>query len=219
MRKISPKTLSKILEFSHFVYGLKTILRFKGMPGWEDADWERWDSVSEHTHRMALLAILLEPYLIKKVNLLRTLKMILIHDVVELIAKDYSPLREQKDGGGHAFDAQEFTKKYLREISVARSIFARLPDELSKELNSLFVEYINTKANPKKATNEGKFAYALDKIEAVIQIIDWRRPRKNWEKENFQKSIKYLFEWSSFDPVLKQFCKLLKAEGEKIVKT
>lgn len=35
------KILSEILVFSHQMYGVKQILRFRGMPGWDDADWER----------------------------------------------------------------------------------------------------------------------------------------------------------------------------------
>ena len=41
--------LHQILDFTHLIYELKKILRFKNMPGWENADWERWDSVAEHS--------------------------------------------------------------------------------------------------------------------------------------------------------------------------
>src|SRR5882762_3983923 len=52
----------------------------------------RQESVAEHTWRMALMAILIEPLLPKKVDTARLLKMIIIHDLVEAEAKDVSAL-------------------------------------------------------------------------------------------------------------------------------
>ena len=199
--------MKKVLEFTHTLFGLKNLLRFKGMKYWEDADWERWDSVAEHSYRMAMLAIMLEQYLEKPVNLLKTLKMILIHDIVELVTGDYSPM------AGHAFDPKVFADKYQREIAAAKYIFGQLENNLGKEFQKLFSEYINTKAQPTEATPEGRFAYALDKIEAVIQIIDWRSIKNNWSKEHHDKSISYMFEWCSYDSGLLKFCKLIEMEG------
>lgn len=210
--------LAKILEFTHYIYSLKTILRFRGMPGWEDGDWDRWDSIAEHSYRMALLGVMLEPYLKVKVDLFKTLKMILVHDIVEIIAKDYNPLAKQGEGGGHAFSHTAFQEKYLRELAAAKIIFKKLPAKFNSEFVSLFREYIDTKGNPELATPEGRFAYALDKIEAAIQVIDWRKTKKNWSKDHFAKSMKYMFEWSDYDPALKQFCQMIQTEGKKIIK-
>src|ERR1700704_5344946 len=52
----------------------------------------RQESVAEHTWRMALMAVLIEPLLPKKVDTARLLKMIIIHDLVEAEAKDVSAL-------------------------------------------------------------------------------------------------------------------------------
>lgn len=166
---------------------------------------------------MALLAVMLEPYIKTKVNLLKTLRMILIHDIVELTAKDFNPVAKHNKGGGHAFNHKAFNEKYQREINAAEEVFKELPKNFKKEFKSLFREYIGTKASPETATPEGKFAYALDKIEAAIQIIDWRAPKKNWQKEYFEKSMKYLFEWSSYDQTLKSFCDLIRKEGQQII--
>jgi putative hydrolase of HD superfamily len=48
----------------------------------------RQKSVAEHTWRMLLMAILIEPLLDQKVDLARLLKMIIIHDLVEAEAGD-----------------------------------------------------------------------------------------------------------------------------------
>ena len=216
--KNNTSDLKKILAFTHTLYGLKTLLRFKGLPYWEDAHWDRWDSVAEHCWRMAMLALTLHPYLQLKTDILKTLEIILIHDIVELTASDYSPIGKHGVGGGHAFDHQAFQNKYVREMAAAKTIFKSLPPKMSRKYIFLFQDYMNTKVDPKKATPEGKFAYALDKIEATVQIIDWRKLKKDWPREHFTKSIKYLFEWSDYDPALKAFCRLLKSEGLKILK-
>ena len=214
--KEDSRKLSEILEFSHVIFGLKNLLRFKGMPFWEDADWERWDSVSEHSYRMAMLAIMLEPHLKERVDLLRVLKMVLIHDVVELVSSDYSPMSAHGDAGGHAFDKNAFADKYQRETAAARHIFGKL-GSLGQEFDELFGEYINTKAKSEEATSEGKFAYALDKIEAVIQIVDYRSMKRNWSREHFEKSIVYMKEWCEYDSGLMEFCELIVADGLKVV--
>lgn len=208
----------KILEFTHTLSGIKNLLRFKGMPYWEDADWERWDSVAEHSYRMAMLAVLISPYLEVPVNLEKVLKMTLVHDIVELITNDHSPMAKHLDGGGHAFDPKAFADKYERETKAAEFIFKDLPNETRDEFIGLFREYIGTKASPESATPEGKFAYALDKIEAVIQIIDWRKPKSNWSKDHYDKSMSYMNEWSNYDPSLIDICGLIQQEGIKIIK-
>jgi len=211
------KTLSDLLAFMHKMYGIKNIIRFRGMPGWDDMDLERWDSVAEHSWRMTLLAVVLYPYIQEGVDLLKTLKIILVHDIVELVALDFNPVAKHVQGGGHAFDHKTFEEKHRREIAASEEVFNDLPTDLKEEFKLLFAEYITTKAFPNKATPEGRFAYALDKIEATIQVIDWRAPTKNWKQEYFDKAMKYVFTWSEYDPILKAFCDLLKKEGESIV--
>ncbi len=209
--------LIKILNFTHEMHKVKGILRFKGMPGWENENIERWDSVAEHSYRMALLAVMIYPYLKEKPSLEKVLKMILIHDIVEIVALDYSPISSHGNGGGHAFDHDAFVEKYNREIDAANNIFKNLPEELSNEFISLFKEYINTKADKENSTVEGCFAYALDKIEATIQIIDWKKETKNWEKERFEKSMTYMHEWSDYDSVLKNLADLIEKEARLLL--
>ncbi len=205
--------LKRLLDFSHALYGMKKLLRFKGMPGWEHFTPERWDSVAEHTYRMAMLALQLEPYLKTKVNLSHTLKMILIHDIVELQALDYSPMGKHDNGGGHAFDKQAFQSKYEREIQASQSLFSSLPTEHAQAYQNLFQEYINTKAYPEKGTPEGRYAYALDKIEAVMQIIDWMHEGYTWDASRMEESRRYVTEWTAYEPALTEFVQLLFDEA------
>ena len=72
--------LIKILKFSHEIYKVKNLLRYKGMPGWENDNIERWDSVAEHSYRMALMSVMISPYLQEKINLEKVLKIILLSE-------------------------------------------------------------------------------------------------------------------------------------------
>ena len=52
----------------------------------------RQESVAEHTWRMSLMFVLIEPLLKQKVDTARLLKMIILHDLVEAEAGDISAL-------------------------------------------------------------------------------------------------------------------------------
>src|SRR6266487_5222640 len=52
----------------------------------------RQESVAEHTWRMSLMAVLIEPLLKQKIDTARLLKMVILHDLVEAEAKDISAL-------------------------------------------------------------------------------------------------------------------------------
>lgn len=192
----------------HLVHGMKRLLRYKGAGPWVKFDVERWDSVAEHTYRMALLAVMLAPYLKEKVETEKVLRMVLVHDLVELVVDDESAIWSDGQKGGHAFDPKAFATKYERESAAAKVLFADLPSPFDTEFVQLFEEYIATKAFPERATAEGKFAYAVDKIEALLQVEDYAREGFVWTEEHFAKSIAYVKEWADYDPALKVFVEL-----------
>jgi putative hydrolases of HD superfamily len=204
--------LKKVYEFMHVVHGMKELLRFQGAGPWVNFEAKRWDSVAEHTYRMALLGVMLAPCLQEKVDLLRVLKMVLVHDLVELIVDDESAIWSKEGKGGHAFDPKLFATKYEKESTAAKLLFGTLPSPFDVEFVQLFEEYIGTKAFPENATVEGKFAYALDKIEACLQVEDYARAGFVWTDEHFEKSIAYVREWADYDPALKQFVNLIETE-------
>ncbi len=72
----------KILEFLHFTEKLKRLTRHSWLSD------GRQESVAEHTWRISIMFILVEPHLGIKVDSLKTLEMIVIHDIIEIIAGD-----------------------------------------------------------------------------------------------------------------------------------
>ncbi|WP_438824864.1 HD domain-containing protein [Bacillus sp. JJ722] len=116
----------------------------------------RQESVAEHTWRVSLMAMLIEPYLDQKVDTAKLLKMIIIHDLVEAEATDIP-----------AFDTMnnpEIKKqKTLNELKAIENIRNMLKGQLGNEVYDLWMEFEN------KQTFEAKVANALDKLEVQIQ--------------------------------------------------
>mgnify|MGYP005751016619 CR=1 FL=1 len=116
----------------------------------------RQESVAEHTWRVALMAILLEPYFSQKVQMEKLLKMITIHDIIEAIAGDvpaFDTLTSQ-----HTVES-----KRQKELAAILEIRESLPTKIGDHLFTLWHEFED------RLTFEAKVANALDKLEAQLQ--------------------------------------------------
>ena len=113
---------------------------------------------------MAVMAILLAEYAAEPgIDLLRVLKMILIHDVVEIDA-----------GDTFIYDTAGQADKAEREQKAADRIYGLLPEDLGAELRSLWDEF------EAQATPEARFAAALDRFQPLLHNVEtgggaWRR--------------------------------------------
>ncbi|MGI2750052.1 HD domain-containing protein [Bacillus cytotoxicus] len=159
----------------------------------------RQESVAEHTWRMSLMAILVQPYLDKEVNMEKLLKMVIIHDLVEAEAGDIP-----------AFDtmnSQELQlKKQENEQQAMLNIKHTLEGPLGEELYHLWMEF------EEKETYEAKVANALDKLEVKIQHneADIRTWLPIEHKMTFQVA-----KHTNFDSFLSKLQKIIEREGEK----
>jgi len=115
----------------------------------------RQESVAEHTWRMSLMAVLIEPLLTKKIDTARLLKMIIIHDLVEAEARDVSALDVLRNPGIKI-------QKIEKERQAIGNLRAALIDTNGQEIYDLFYEFEN------KETYESKVANALDKLEVQL---------------------------------------------------
>jgi putative hydrolase of HD superfamily len=116
----------------------------------------RQESVAEHTWRMSLMAVLLEPLLTQKIDPARLLKMIIIHDLVEAEAKDISALDVLRNPGIKA-------QKIEKEKQAIENLRLVLTETNGQEIYDLFYEFED------KETYEAKVANALDKLEVQLQ--------------------------------------------------
>jgi putative hydrolases of HD superfamily len=116
----------------------------------------RQESVAEHTWRMSLMAVLIEPLLKQKVDTARLLKMIILHDLVEAEAKDVSALDVLRN-------PEIKIQKMEKEKQAIENLRTALNETNGQEIYDLFYEFEN------KETYESKVANALDKLEVQLQ--------------------------------------------------
>lgn len=155
--------LKKILQFLHTVERLKTVRRKINI-----SDNSRAESPAEHSWRVALMAFIIHHDQKLDLDLLKALKIILVHDIVEVYADDIWIIDKN--------NRSEIEKKKERESTAAEKIYSQLPSDLKNELFNLWEEFEN------HSSKEAKFAFALDKIEVMLQRTDLHA--KNWEDIN-----------------------------------
>ncbi|SRR5258708_28340188 len=158
----------------------------------------RQESVAEHTWRMSLMAVLIEPLLTTKVDTARLLKMIIIHDLVEVEARDVSALDVLRDPSIRV-------QKEEREKAAIENIRKALRDTNGQEIYDLFYEFEH------KQTYEAKVAGALDKLE--VQLQHNHADISTWEEIEYDMSY-MMDKHVSFDETLTELKDQIEAEAE-----
>ena len=115
---------------------------------------DRRENDAEHSWHLAVMAIVLAEYSDKPIDLLKVLKMVLIHDIVEIDAGDTFIYSTTKD-----HDNRE------KELAAAKRIFGILPAEQAEELIEIWKEFEAAE------TDEAKFAKSLDRFEPLLQSV------------------------------------------------
>ena len=111
----------------------------------------RKETDTDHSWHLALMCALLSEYSNEKIDVLKTMVMVLIHDIVEIDA-----------GDTYAYDAVGNESKREREVKAAERIFHLLPEDQAQYLRDLWEEF------EAQDTPEAKFANTLDKIQPVM---------------------------------------------------
>ncbi|WP_034304053.1 HD domain-containing protein [Bacillus sp. 123MFChir2] len=181
--------MEQIIEFLRIIDEFKLIERKTKV-----SNTDRHENDAEHTWHMCMFALLLHKEIGENINLERSLKLILIHDLGEIYA-----------GDTYAHDSSARINKKEREEEAVQKLFNDLPDDLKLELYELWHEY---EANE---TKEARFVQAIDKMQAFTQNVHtngevWQEnqitPEKiiqyneNWTKQNkvFEDLFGYLWE-------------------------
>ncbi|MGO1579847.1 MAG: HD domain-containing protein [Peptoniphilaceae bacterium] len=132
----------------------------------------RYENDAEHTYHIALMASILSDYVDKDINLLKVLKMLLIHDLVEIDA-----------GDTFAYDLEAYKYKYEREQKAADRIFSLLSEEKSKEFRKLFDEFENLE------TDESKYANLIDRLAPIL--LNAKNDGGSWRENSIKKQSIY----------------------------
>lgn len=112
----------------------------------------RHENDAEHSWHLAMMALVMSEQSNEKVDLLKVIKMLLIHDIVEIDA-----------GDTFLFDTTKSHDNTEEELLAAKRIFGLLPEEQAKDLIAIWEEFEAAE------TAEAKFAKAMDRLAPMMQ--------------------------------------------------
>ncbi len=115
---------------------------------------DRHENDAEHSWHLAMMSLVLAEYSNQDIDILKVLKMVLIHDLVEIDA-----------GDTFLFDTQKNHTNTTDETIAAKRIFGLLPPDQAQAYISLWKEFEDV------ITPEAKFAKAIDRFEPVLQNV------------------------------------------------
>jgi putative hydrolase of HD superfamily len=141
-----PEPLASQLRFLIEADRLKSVIR-----GSRIADGSRRENTAEHSWHIALFAMVLAAHAAERIDPLRVISMLLIHDLVEIDCGD-TPL----------FDEVGAVTQAEREEAAARRLFGLLPELQSIEFRALWNEF------EAAATADARFAKAIDRLQPIL---------------------------------------------------
>lgn len=152
-------------------------------------DKSRQENSVEHSWHIALMAIIFSEYADNnEINVFRVVKMLLVHDLVEIDA-----------GDTFCYDERARKNQREREVKAANRLFKILPVDQAKEFESLWKEFEECK------TPSAKFANALDRIQPLIN--NYYSDGLVWQKnkiKSFQIRARY-YKIMEITPKLRQY--------------
>ena len=155
--------LRKQLEFIIEIDKIKSVFRKTLL-----FDSSRYENDAEHAWHLAVMAIVLAEYSDQTVDLNKVIKMVLIHDIVEIDAGDTI-----------FYETSERKLKAKKEENAAQRIFGILDESQKQEFIELWHEFED------RQTVEAKFASALDRLEPIMQNV--MTDGHAWKKHGISK--------------------------------
>lgn len=125
--------------------------------------YPRRENDAEHSFSLALFTAVLAEYSNEPIDVLKTMKMVLVHDIVEIDA-----------GDTYCYDEAAKTTKRERELRAADRLFGLLPDEQQAEYRALWDEF------EAGNTPEARFAAVMDRIQPLL--LNLSRNGLSWQQ-------------------------------------
>ena len=113
---------------------------------------DRNENDAEHSWHLAMMAMVLADHSNEPIDVLKVIKMVLIHDIVEIDA-----------GDTFIYDTKKNHSNTDEERLAAARIFGLLPQEQAEDLIAIWEEF------EAGETNEAKFARTMDRLEPLLQ--------------------------------------------------
>ncbi|MHB1484270.1 MAG: HD domain-containing protein [Saccharofermentanales bacterium] len=156
--------LEKQMQFLLEIDKMKSVFRQNYL-----ADGSRRENDSEHSWHLAMMVYVLAEHF-DGIDELKTIKMVLLHDIIEIYA-----------GDTFAYDEEGYLDKDEREQKAAQKIFALLPSEQSVEFTDLWDEF------ERIDTDEAVCAAIVDRVQPLTlniasKGIMWQKHKVTIEK-------------------------------------
>lgn len=147
--------LSLLIELDQ----LKSVLRRTRVKSAEG----RLENSAEHSWHVALMAILMEEHANEPVDIARVVKMLLLHDIVEIDA-----------GDTFVYDTAASKVQEEKELEAAKRLFGMLPDDQGKALFDLWLEFEAAQSA------DAQFAKALDRL--IPMLLNYHNNGQSWRE-------------------------------------
>ncbi|MDD4719675.1 MAG: HD domain-containing protein [Bacteroides sp.] len=144
---VAKEDLLKQIEFIKEIDKIKYIQRRTKL-----INSNRCENDAEHSWHLAMMTLILAEHSNEPIDVLKVIKMVLIHDIVEIDA-----------GDTFIYDTQKNHTNTANELEAAKRIFGILPTKQRDELIDLWMEFEEGK------TVDAKFAKAMDRLEPLLQ--------------------------------------------------
>ncbi|MED5505139.1 MAG: HD domain-containing protein [Pseudomonadota bacterium] len=149
------KQLALIIELDQ----LKSVLRRTRV---KSAD-RRLENSGEHSWHVALMAVLMQEHANAPIDIARVMKMLLIHDVVEIDA-----------GDTFVYDVAASKEQEEKELKAAERLFGMLPSDQGDELFALWKEFEAAQSD------DAKYAKALDRL--IPMLLNYHNDGQSWKE-------------------------------------
>ena len=149
------KQLALLIELDQ----LKSVLRRTRV---KSAD-RRLENSGEHSWHVALMAVLMQEHANAPIDIARVMKMLLIHDVVEIDA-----------GDTFVYDVAASKEQEQKELKAAERLFSMLPSDQGDELFALWKEFEAVQSD------DAKYAKALDRL--IPMLLNYHNDGQSWKE-------------------------------------
>ncbi|ANS85656.1 HD domain-containing protein [Vibrio scophthalmi] len=128
----------------------------------------RLENSAEHSWHVALMAVLMQEHANQPVDISKVMKMLLLHDIVEIDA-----------GDTFVYDVVASAQQEEKERAAAERLFGLLPSDQATELKNIWLEFEQAQ------TAEAKYAKALDRI--IPMLLNYHNGGQSWQEHNVTK--------------------------------
>ena len=129
----------------------------------------RKENDAEHAWHMAVMTVLLSEYANEEIDVLRTMTILLIHDLVEIYA-----------GDTYAYDEEGKKTQKSRELAAADRLFQMLPEDQGEKFREIWEEF------EAENTPESRFARTMDNLQPMM--LNAATDGKSWADRGIRLS-------------------------------